>query len=176
MKQILIDSDYIENCLNENFLKSLIKNDNINIEFKYLSDFSNSKIIRDSFSILSDIFWIPSVWKTRIILILDELVNNSIEYWSRKNETNFLRAFIEKTDKSFIIKIEAEDTWNWPHNKKATEMELLREKKLRDWFWEHFSIRWRWLFMIITRLVDNLYFEDSSAWWLIVWINKNIEK
>gem|GEM_PF-2170326 len=56
MKQILIDSDYIENCLNENFLKSLIKNDNINIEFKYLSDFSNSKIIRDSFSILSDIF------------------------------------------------------------------------------------------------------------------------
>lgn len=175
MEQILIDSNYIEQCLNKDFLQKLIKNDMVNIEFKYLSVFSNSKIIRDSFSILADIFDIPTVWKTRTILILDELVNNSIEYWSQKNETNYLRLFIEKNTQSIILKIEAEDAWNWPQNKKANEMELLREKKLKDWFGEHFSIRWRWLFMIITRLVDKLYFEDSSAWWLIVWINKRIE-
>jgi hypothetical protein len=36
------------------------------------------------------------------------------------------------------------------------------------------SIRWRWLFMIIDKLVDKLYFKDSKNWWLIVGIEKKL--
>jgi hypothetical protein len=45
---------------------------------------------------------------------------------------------------------------------------------LEKWFRNHSSIRGRWLFMIIIKIMDELYFENSQKWWLIVWIKKDL--
>jgi hypothetical protein len=50
----------------------------------------------------------------------------------------------------------------------------LAEKKKKRWFDNYKSIRWRWLFLIIDKMVDKLYFKDSKDWWLIVWLKKEI--
>jgi hypothetical protein len=67
-----------------------------------------------------------------------------------------------------------EDAWNWLKHKNALEMETLRAHQLRLWYWDHESIRWRWLFMIIVKSVDRLYFKDTKNGGLIVWIKKNV--
>jgi hypothetical protein len=71
--------------------------------------------------------------------------------------------------------LEVEDSWKWKEAKTAAEMRKIKEQKLSKWFNDHKSIRWRWLFLIITKLVDELYFKDAESWWLIVWIKKKIE-
>jgi hypothetical protein len=86
-----------------------------------------------------------------------------------------MRIYIKKTpENEFDINVEVEDAGNWKSPQKAKDMEKLRNNKLKEWFENHTFIRWRWLFMIITKLVDELYFKDSNKWWLIVWVNKKI--
>jgi hypothetical protein len=115
------------------------------------------------------------MWKTRFILIADELNNNAIEYWSRWEEFNELRLEIKATwIENYKIKLEVEDTGRWITNKTASEMCKLAEKKKERWFKNYDSIRWRWLFLIIDQMVDKLYFKDSKKWWLIVWLKKEI--
>jgi hypothetical protein len=80
----------------------------------------------------------------------------------------------QKKWNEIFLNIEVEDAWDWEKNKNALEMDELRKQRLEKWFEEHKSIRWRWLFMIITKLVDELYFKDSATWWLIVWVNKEL--
>ena len=175
MKTIKIDSTV--NMLKKEFFDILkdIPKDSFEICFKYKSDFWVTKYLRDLVGYIFDYYNFPKVWKTRFILIVDELNNNAIEYWSRMWEFNKLILTIKATwIKNYKIWIEVEDTWRWVANKTATEMCNLAEKKKKRWFDNYHSIRWRWLFLIIDKMVDKLYFKDSKNWWLIVWLKKEI--
>jgi len=163
----------------DKFILNFINNNSINIEFEYLSDFIHTKILRDYIKDICILMWLDSKNITRLILIIDEMNNNSIEYWSKKWDLNKLRVNItKKIDKNqketFELIVEVEDSWKWSRPKKALEMETLRAHQLKLWYAQHSSIRWRGLFMIIVNLVDRLYFKDTSSWWLIVWIKKKI--
>ena len=175
MKTINIDSNI--NVSRSEFLdiiKELPKS-SFEICFKYKSNFLNTKNIRDFIGFIFDYYGFSEMWKTRFILIADELNNNAIEYGSRWEEYNELRLNISETGiKNYKIKVEVEDTGKWITNKTATEMCKLAEKKKARWFDNYDSIRWRWLFLIIDQMVDKLYFKDSKKWWLIVWLKKEI--
>ncbi len=159
----------------DKYISSFIKNNSINIEFEYLSDFSHTKILRDYIKYTCRLMWINERDVTRIILIVDEMNNNSIEYWSRLGDTNKLRINITKNNDFNDLVIEVEDSWKWSKSRTALEMETLRAHQLKLWYWKHNSIRWRGLFMIIVNVVDRLYFKDTESWWLIVWIRKQIK-
>lgn len=58
------------------------------------------------------------------------------------------------------------------NTKKATEMEEIRKRYENEDFTQHESIRGRGLFLIISRLVDRLSFEDSKQAGLTVHIEK----
>jgi hypothetical protein len=124
---------------------------------------------------LSDKLWIDKTWKSRLILITDELNNNAIEYWSSKWDNNKLTVIFYIKNNSIDLFLEVEDTWRWKLHKTSKEMILLRNKKKLNWFFKNNWIRWRWLFMIIEKIVDKLYFKDSEKGGLIVWINKKIK-
>ncbi len=82
---------------------------------------------------------------------------------------------IKKDELYYYFVIEVEDSWKWKYHKNSREMEILWEKKLKEWFKNHSSIRWRGLFLIIKNIVDDLYFKDSFTWWLIVGVKKKIK-
>jgi len=168
---IKIDSDF-------SYDKSLIDNltieDKTEISIDYISDFRSAKILRDIVSKILKKIWVDLIWEKRLILVVDELNNNAIEYWTKANDYNNLYICIEKNNKKINIKIEVSDKWNWKLPKKAKEMEELRRYKKQLWFENHNSIRWRWLFLIIEKLVNKLYFKDSKDWWLTVGIIKEL--
>lgn len=174
MKEIFID-DVPTDTINLDYISSLYSENSFDISFLFRSDFKNSKILREYLLIIFELLWLDLIWKNRLVLIADELNNNAIEYGSKQGEINVLRFFSEIKDGKISIKIEVQDCWNGTHAKTASEMEKLRENRLEKWFENHNSIRGRWLFLIITKLVDKLYFKDSSEHWLIVWIDKTIE-
>lgn len=171
MNEIFIDQVSPE-IINKNYLTKFYNNGEFEVTFLFKSDFNNAKYLRNYLFIILDILWIDSVWKNRFVLISDELNNNAIEYWSIKDWLNIFRFSAKNQGDNLILNIEVEDEWNWEKAKKAIEMEELRKTRLEKWFHNHNSIRWRWLFLIITNLVDKLYFKDSDRWWLIVWVNK----
>lgn len=171
---VKINIDELDNSFDKaNFIKENFVNNSIDISFSYKSYFVNSKILRDFLDFILSFFNISPEWKIRMVLIVDEMNNNAIEYWSIDGETNFLRVKIYKDGWFFHINLESEDTWHWLNSKKAFMMYELEEKSLKRI--ENTSIRWRWLFVIIKKLVDRLYFEDSKTWWLIVWIEKRLK-
>lgn len=171
---VKINIDEIDNLFDKNkFIKENFINDSIEISFSYKSHFFNSKILRDFLDTILSYFNIPAEWKIRMVLIVDEMNNNAIEYWSIEWEVNFLRVKIYKKWDIFYINLEVEDTWHWLSSKKSYMMKELEKQSLNRV--ENKSIRWRWLFVIIKKLVDNLYFEDSNSGWLIVWIEKEIK-
>ncbi len=174
MDEILLDSSNQEQ-ISSDYVKSFYKDDVFNVSVSFKSDFKNAKHLRDFIILTFETIWINPIWKSRFTLITDELNNNSIEYWSKEGENNTMRIYIKKTpENEFDINVEVEDAGNWKSPQKAKDMEKLRNNKLKEWFENHTFIRWRWLFMIITKLVDELYFKDSNKWWLIVWVNKKI--
>ena len=115
-------------------------------------------------------------WVPRFILITDELNNNAIEYWSLEEDINYMRFKVEYCEEKNIckVKLEVEDSWKWKKTKTADEMYNLEDNKITQWFDHYTNIRWRWLFLIIHKLVDNLYFKDADTWGLIVWIEKQL--
>ena len=157
------------------FLEKLNMKEKSEICFNYISDFRSAKIIREFISDLSFKLWINKIWESRLMLIVDELNNNAIEYWSIEGESNKIRVKFSIYEWSINLIIEVEDSWNWKKHKTSKEMILIRNKKKLNWFFKNTWIRWRGLFMIIEKLVDRLYFKDSSDWWLIVWIEKKLE-
>lgn len=171
MKKIVIDNSDLSQLDKENIVNELNTSDKYSIEVLYRSDFSNTSILRNFVSFLCDNLWIDPTWKFKIVLISDELNNNAIEYWSAHGEENKMRIFVTKRWKICDFVVEVEDTWKWLYHKSAKEMYKLREDKIAKWFKDYSSIRWRWLFLIIENLVDELYFKDSSWWWLVVWID-----
>lgn len=168
------------NSLPESFdkqklISETMNNMNLDIEFIYCSHFKNTKILRDFIEVIWKQIGLVDSNMARFILVIDELNNNAIEYWSDECWKNKLRIKICNNWDSMDFVIEVEDNWKWKQHKTALEMETLRAHKLKLWYGNHESIRWRWLFMIIVKSVDRLYFKDTENWGLIVWIKKHIE-
>lgn len=172
----MINIDTVSNLKNkEEIIKNQIKTlDNFEIKFEFFSDFKNAKPIRDFISVIWEIIWLPEKWLTRLILVTDELNNNAIEYGSKPKDKNTLHLKYEKRGSSHFINIEIIDSGNWPYHKSAEEMYEIQQKRLEKGFKEHSGIRGRWLFQIIHKTVDELYFKNAKHWWLIVWIKKEI--
>lgn len=164
-----------ENDNKKEIIDSFIKDNSLELEFIYNSDFSLTKHLRDFIEVIWSSFWICEKTVSRIILISDELNNNAIEHWSDKDWQNILRIKIKKENEKIFLNLEVEDNWKWKDKTSALEMETLRAHQLKKWYDSHDSIRWRWLFLIIVRIVDRLYFRDSKNGWLIVWIKKEID-
>lgn len=156
---------YIENHLNKY---------NLGIEFHYNSKFENAKILRDFIDVIFTKIDINPIQISRIILLSDELNNNAIEYGSLKGDNNIMRVKVIKKDNKIKINIEVEDSWKWLKHLTASAMEDNKKKIIKEGFKNHKSIRWRWLFMIILKIVDNLYFKDSSNGGLVVWFDKEL--
>jgi anti-sigma regulatory factor (Ser/Thr protein kinase) len=162
-------------CISD-FISNQFENWVIDIEFIYGSNFKNTKLLRDFVEEIFFYLWLWSEDVIKIILIVDELNNNAIEYWTEKWWYNKMRLKCSKDGEQIDINIEVEDTGNWAKHKNSLEMETLRAHQLKLWYNDHKSIRGRWLFMIIVKTVDRLYFRDTDNWWLIVWIKKRIKK
>ncbi len=56
----------------------------LQLRIEYDADFRSAKILRDGIEKICDITQIPAVWKSRIILITDEMNNNAIEYGTKQ--------------------------------------------------------------------------------------------
>jgi len=161
-------------CINT-FISNYIQNWNIDLEFVYISNFKNTKLLRDFVDSIFSLIWLPDDVIIKFILIVDELNNNAIEYWTEMWWNNKMRIKCNTSDIGIWINIEVEDTGKWKKHKSALEMETLRAHQLRLWYEKHKSIRGRGLFMIIVNTVDRLYFRDTKSWWLIVWIRKMVK-
>jgi len=166
MEKINIDILQDKNIIDKKiFLDNMLKSNPDWLEFIYVSDFSNTIVLRDIISLISDIKGIQEPWKARFILIADELNNNAVEYWSNSWEYNIMRVFFNKnSEDKMAVTIEVEDTWNSANHKTSEHMEKLRDEKLKKGFFNYYEIRWRWLFLMVTKLVDKLYFVDSQNW------------
>lgn len=145
-----------------------VKGDTFALCFIYDSDFKNAKILREAIEDICLILGISPKWKSRLTLIVDELNNNAIEYGSQGGEKNYMRVRVVKNSTEVTVNIEVEDAGNGSNPKKAIQMDQLRSEKTTQGFAQHHSIRGRGLFMIITSLVDSLYFRDSESGGLIV--------
>ncbi len=174
MEKIFIDELDLSILDKKEYIRQKINLSNWNLEFYFASSFSSSSLIRELVSIIWIVLDLEKIWSSRLVLIVDELVNNSIEYGSNPWEQNKIRIMFNKDNNwKTNLTIEVEDTWNWDYHKNSFEMEKQKKIRLNNWFENHESIRWRWLFLIILKLVDELYFKDTPQWWLIVWVKKS---
>lgn len=172
-----LDLDYISSYSNrQELFRSLLENNEIHICISYISDFKNAKILRETVDELCKIFDIAPKWRTRLVLIIDELNNNAIEYGSKPGDKNTLELHLKKLS-SGDVSLEAlvADTWQWPSSKKANDMEKIRRMHESKNYSDHHSIRWRGLFLIISQLVDTLSFEDNTWGGLTVVIEKKLD-
>lgn len=151
-------------------------------EFGFSSVYESSKVIRDFVALVFDHFWLMPPWRSRFILIIDELVNNSVAYGSLSGEENIFRIYFRKIEKDtqewehYHVRIEVEDTGNGPGTKTADEMRALRDslKAIHTKDTHYLGKRGRWLFMLTENIVDTLDFRDNPTWGLTVWIEKTI--
>lgn len=148
---------------------------NFELFLTFKADYSQSKIIRDLILHLFEKNLIDVPWKNRFSLISDELVNNSIEYWSLPLDKNEFLIRFSSDDKNLNIVLEVHDTGRWMFAKTSEQMEEVRKLKEAEWFERYLDKRWRWLFQLISNITDRLYFKDKPNWWLIVWIEKKLE-
>lgn len=174
MEEIYINTQEFLWANKQELLKPYISDNQISLSLAYDSDFKSAKILRDIIETICDAMSIDGKWKSRMTLITDEMNNNAIEYGTKQGEKNTMFFEIKKQGKDILIKIEVEDRGNGLSPKKAADMEAVRQEKQRIWFAHHHSIRGRGLFMIITTLVDELYFKDSEKGGLIVWVTKTL--
>ncbi len=174
MKKINI-SNLITQAERQHIIKSNFDKNWLDIAIEYPAIFASSKVLRDFIIDIADFFHFKWMWKSRLTLITDELNNNAIEYWSVETDINKMYINLILENNEVKLNLEVEDTGKWIESKTAKEMILKRNTKKLKWFNKNNWIRWRWLFMIIEKLVDELYFKDWKNWGLIVWINKKIE-
>jgi anti-sigma regulatory factor (Ser/Thr protein kinase) len=111
---------------------------------------------------------------SRIILISDELNNNAIEYGTGAWWSNIMRIMVKKVNKDIYFNLEVEDDGKWREPKTVLEMETMRAHKLKIGYFNHNSVRWRWLFLIAVKIADRLYFKNSRNWWLIVGVKMKV--
>lgn len=176
MEELYINNVLLSHQDKKKNLRNFIQKNEFKINFIYDSDFKSAKILRDYIEVVWSLLWIDTKRKSRLILITDEMNNNAIEYGSKKWEKNCMRLEIKNKKNEIYIRIETEDNGSWINPKSVEEMEKMKEEKIVDWFKNHQSIRWRWLFLIILNLVDNLYFKNNERGGLIVGIEKTLFK
>jgi two-component sensor histidine kinase len=80
------------------------------VSFLYDSDFKSAKTLRDFIETICDILELENKWKSRLILITDELNNNAIEYGSLAGDKNTMTISIQKVESTYEISAEIEDT------------------------------------------------------------------
>ncbi len=170
MKAITI-ADIPENKDLQVFLEDFIIDGNFAISIVYESVFWNTPKLRFLMEKLLDIYDIELKDRNRLVLVSDELNNNAVEHGTGDCWENIIEINVKKQSADTIyINIEVTDCWEW----NAESMEVLKKEKELNWFDNHRSIRWRGLFLITEKIVDRLYFRDSSNWGLTVWIEKTL--
>ncbi len=167
MKYISLD-DIINKLEEETFISSLFDGKNISIAVQYESKFPNAKVLREFVDEIAKHANIEPKWRTRLVLIVDELNNNAIEYGSKENDTNILKIEMTSLWDNLDVVISVTDAGTWAHCKSAQDMRELQRQHLDKDYSNHHSIRWRWLFLIISQLVDTLDFADEESGGLIV--------
>ena len=117
----------------ELLLDSLFHGDADECIIHYISDFRSAKILREITDMLCKNFGMIPKWRTRIVLILDELHNNAIEYGSSTGDINtFLFRLERKTNNIFHLEASVIDSGFGPKAKKALQMEpALRKERDR---------------------------------------------
>lgn len=81
MQQVSLQE--IEKQLDDaNFVSSLLEGKKCELKICYLSEFPNAKILRELVDVIAKRFGVSPKWRTRLVLIVDELNNNAIEYGS----------------------------------------------------------------------------------------------
>lgn len=166
-----IDCDNLKDFINQNIID--FTNFELSVQFK--SDYSQSKMIRTIVMYIFDKNNIKVPWRWRFSLISDELVNNSIEYWSKAFDMNLFLMKFSIIDWLLNVNIEVHDTGKWDLAKNSIQMEWMRKTKEDIWFDWYKWKRGRWLFQLVKSIVDDLYFKDNEKGGLIVWINKKLE-
>jgi len=151
--------------------------DSIEITISYVSDFKSAKILRELVDRICKSIGMNPKWRTRLVLIIDEMNNNAIEYGSNPQDINYFTFIVrKKSTTSLYIESYVCDSWNWPQAKTADQMGKLKSTHENKDFSTHNSIRGRGLFLIISQLVDTLYFKDNKYGWLTVGIQKLLEE
>lgn len=93
------------------FEKTITDYRNFELFITFLSDYKQSKIIRDAVLYLFEKNDINVPWKNRFALISDELVNNSIEYGSLPLDKNHIHIkFASNDGKKLSVLLEVSDT------------------------------------------------------------------
>lgn len=110
-------------------------------------------------------------WAFRFQSVVDELVNNAIEFGSKTGKEVKI-TFISTKDKS--IEIFVEDTGTGPNKKTAKEMSDLVEKRKNTDPTVLTSIRGRGLAQIVANWTDVLEFKDNENGGLTVHVLKYI--
>jgi len=164
------DKSDINTCVSELWWEK-----DINLEIRYISEFSSTKKIREFVDSVCKKYRISPRWRTRLVLIVDELNNNAIEYGTKAKEYNYFRLHLEITQTGTNILISVTDTGTGTHPKTAEEMEDIKKSFLNIDYKKHASIRGRGLFLIISHLVDSLEFLNKKDGWLEVRIQKHLE-
>lgn len=144
------------------------------LRIEYGSSYENTKILREIIDEFCTIFWIPAKWKTRLVLIYDELNNNAIEHWSAESDLNYCYISLEKRNEGIYVIGYVEDTGKAEKSKNYNDLKAMQEEFKNKDFSKHHSIRWRWLFLIISQLVNFLDFRPASLWWVQVYFEKLI--
>ncbi|PID84157.1 hypothetical protein CSB09_02675 [Candidatus Gracilibacteria bacterium] len=157
--------------------RRIIRNDSwVQCIIDFPADFSMSKIIRDMIGELFDHYSISKKWRGRFILIIDELINNSIEHGSKKGDENTCKIEAGNNKEGhFFIRFEVHDTGNGTgdcseaqNNVDKAKKEAEKNKKL------YMNKRGRGLFLITKKLVDSLDFSKSEKGGMAVKIEKTI--
>ncbi len=176
MNKILLDTLW-ENAIQKDILFGFCGPHSVHLEIEYKSDFRNAIFLREIADTICTNYWVHPKWRTRIVLIVDELNNNAIEYGSAFWDMNLFEFLLQKKESWEInIKIAVTDRGTGPKSKNAQQMEELRIQHTSKDFREHHSIRWRGLFLIISKLVDSLKFENIRGKWLCVIVTKHLRE
>lgn len=174
--EIILNDLLNKQILNKQYFQDLYIDNKFELSIKYESRFENAKHLRDIIQYLFEIVELEKLWINRFILISDELNNNAIEYGSLLWEENILNISISTSNEEILIDLSVVDSGNWEKHKTSLEMDSIREERLSNWFENHNSIRGRWLFLIISKLADELNFIDDENWGLKVQVIKKISK
>jgi anti-sigma regulatory factor (Ser/Thr protein kinase) len=112
-------------------------------------------------------------WSFRMQSVVDELVNNAIEYGSAPG-TDVKVTFVSQKDKA--IEIFVEDTGTGPSKKNARDMTAFIEEKRYLDPTKITSLRGRGLSQIVANWTDVLEFKDNSTGGLTVHVAKFLDK
>jgi len=175
MKQLSLEQ-ILSQISDTDFIWGLFTWRNIDLSIEYVSDFQNAKYLRKFVDEICKRIQMNPKWRTRLVLIIDELNNNAIEYGSKKGDINTLELHISSLQKNYFeINVCVSDSGTWEKTKTAHDMEEMKEQMKNKDFSTHDSIRGRGLFLIISHLVDTLYFKDNHSKWLTVGFQKVLD-